>query len=288
MSDSVSVLFLLPKWIQRGLDGGTLERVGGVIRDVDGKKVRAWLSESSEVAREAVDEAGGPDVVAILQAQVADLTSQAALHRKLDHITDVTEATLRGTLRIEGQVDELRQEQLSQLADPILEALDHLEAANTAEESGTLSNAATLGLARGRTRICRWLLARTGEQLVAELPLVRRLTHALLLGGAIEIARLDGTGAERVLDHLDGTLEAVERLVRSVKPGARLPTSRELTGMQGRKEYLGELAEARWTVGSTELRTLGSQEPVALLDADGVERGLLVVVEEREFSHVPR
>ncbi len=58
--------------------------------------------------------------------------------------------------------------------------------------------------------------------------------------------------------------------------------------MRGRKQYLADLEAARWTVGSKELRQLGRNAPVALIDVDGVERGLLVVAEEPEVAHVPR
>jgi hypothetical protein len=46
----ITVSFQVPAWIEKGLANGTLERVGGVIRDASGsKKVRAWLREGSSV-----------------------------------------------------------------------------------------------------------------------------------------------------------------------------------------------------------------------------------------------
>jgi hypothetical protein len=289
MSETVQVFFLLPDWIRQGLDSGSLERVGGVIRDVDGKRVRAWLSETGEIVQETAPEAlRGQSVVALLQAQVVELGSDAAIHRKLDHIADVTERTLRSTLRLEVQVDDLREEQLTQLADPILEALDHIEAAAHAAESGALVDAATLGLARGRTRISRWLLARSGEQLVAEMALTHRLVMAVLLGASLEIGRVGPSGADRVLEQLGGALTEVEARVRAVRPSSRLPTSREVEGMRLRKAFLVDLGLALFTLGSSELRALGQRTPIALIDQDGVDRGLLIVVEEPEVVHVPR
>ncbi len=289
MSETVNILFLLPENLRRGLADGTLKRKGGVILHTEDNRVRAWLRETGEVAQQTGTQvADGGQIVAMLQAQVADLTSQAALHRKLDHIAEVAEANLRATLRIEGQVDELRREQLTQLADPILVALDHIEAAATAADHDVLEAAATVGLATGRRKLCRWLLARKGEELVADLPLVRRLTHALLLGASLEIGRMDPKGAERVLDQVAEVLDSVYKLTRGVRPSSRLPSVRELAGIKGRKEYLEELETARWTVSSLELRTLGQQTPVALIDADGVDRGLLVIVEQPEVVHVPR
>jgi tetratricopeptide (TPR) repeat protein len=45
MSLPVTVTFMLADWIVKGLKDGTLERVGGVIREVDSKRVITWLRE---------------------------------------------------------------------------------------------------------------------------------------------------------------------------------------------------------------------------------------------------
>ena len=289
MSETVNVLFRLPEEIRRGLADGTLKRKGGLILHTEDNRVRAWLRETGDVAQSTGSQlANGGEILAMLQAQVVDLSSQAALHKKLDHIAEVAETNLRATLRIEGQVDELRREQLTQLADPVLVALDHIEAAATAADTDVLEAAATVGLATGRKKIIRWLGARTGEQLVGDLALVRRLTQALLLCTGLEIGRMDPKGAERVLDQVTEALDDVYALIRAVRPASRLPSARELAGMKGRKEFLEELELARWTVSSPELRTLGAQTPVRLIDIDGVDRGLLVVVDETEAVHVPR
>jgi hypothetical protein len=41
----VTVTFMLADWIVKGLTDGTLERVGGVIREVGSKRVITWLRE---------------------------------------------------------------------------------------------------------------------------------------------------------------------------------------------------------------------------------------------------
>lgn len=46
----INVLFEVPAEIAEGLANGTLERKGGVIRDVGNKQVHAWLQEMGEVA----------------------------------------------------------------------------------------------------------------------------------------------------------------------------------------------------------------------------------------------
>lgn len=45
MSLPVTVTFMLADWIVKGLTDGTLERVGGVIREVGSKRVITWLRE---------------------------------------------------------------------------------------------------------------------------------------------------------------------------------------------------------------------------------------------------
>ncbi|QFS47157.1 hypothetical protein [Nostoc sphaeroides] len=45
MSLPVTVTFMLADWIVKGLTDGTLERVGGVIREVGSKRVISWLRE---------------------------------------------------------------------------------------------------------------------------------------------------------------------------------------------------------------------------------------------------
>ncbi|MHC5728331.1 MAG: hypothetical protein ACYTXY_30300, partial [Nostoc sp.] len=45
MSLPLTVTFMLADWIIKGLTDGTLERVGGVIRDVSTKQIVSWLRE---------------------------------------------------------------------------------------------------------------------------------------------------------------------------------------------------------------------------------------------------
>ncbi|WP_242051176.1 MULTISPECIES: hypothetical protein [Nostoc] len=45
MSLPVTVTFMLADWVVKGLANGTLERVGGVIREVGTKQVVTWLRE---------------------------------------------------------------------------------------------------------------------------------------------------------------------------------------------------------------------------------------------------
>lgn len=50
---SLDVVFDVPEWINQGLNDGSLERVGGVIRDQQGR-VRAWLQEGSSVSSDSL------------------------------------------------------------------------------------------------------------------------------------------------------------------------------------------------------------------------------------------
>jgi hypothetical protein len=46
----IQVSFLLADWVAKGLQDGTFERVGGVIRDVASKKIVTWLRDTNSVA----------------------------------------------------------------------------------------------------------------------------------------------------------------------------------------------------------------------------------------------
>jgi hypothetical protein len=50
MSLPIQVTFLLADWVSKGLQDGTFERVGGVIRDVTSKKILTWLRDTNSVA----------------------------------------------------------------------------------------------------------------------------------------------------------------------------------------------------------------------------------------------
>ena len=49
MSLALTVTFALADWVVKGLENGTFERVGGVIREVGTKKVVAWLREVTSI-----------------------------------------------------------------------------------------------------------------------------------------------------------------------------------------------------------------------------------------------
>ncbi|WP_199291027.1 hypothetical protein [Sphaerospermopsis sp. FACHB-1094] len=46
----IQVTFALASWVAKGLQDGTFERVGGVIRDVASKKIVTWLRDTNSVA----------------------------------------------------------------------------------------------------------------------------------------------------------------------------------------------------------------------------------------------
>lgn len=48
---TVNATFYIPKSIEQGLSNGTYERIGGVIRDANSKKVVTWLREGSQVVK---------------------------------------------------------------------------------------------------------------------------------------------------------------------------------------------------------------------------------------------
>lgn len=60
MSSVLTVTFTLPAWIAKGLADGTLERVGGVIREVGTKQVITWLRDFIPSASPAISPALNP------------------------------------------------------------------------------------------------------------------------------------------------------------------------------------------------------------------------------------
>ena len=60
MNLPIQVTFALPSLVAKGLQDGTLERVGGVIRDVISKKIVTWLRDSNSVAPSVISVAANP------------------------------------------------------------------------------------------------------------------------------------------------------------------------------------------------------------------------------------
>ncbi|MHC5597435.1 MAG: hypothetical protein ACYTXC_16090 [Nostoc sp.] len=59
MSLPLTVTFMLPDWIIKGIEDGTLERVGGVIRKVGSKHIVTWLREPGLSTGNQLGELGG-------------------------------------------------------------------------------------------------------------------------------------------------------------------------------------------------------------------------------------
>jgi tetratricopeptide (TPR) repeat protein len=60
MNLPIQVTFALPSLVAKGLQDGTFERVGGVIRDVISKKIVTWLRDSNSVAPSVISVAANP------------------------------------------------------------------------------------------------------------------------------------------------------------------------------------------------------------------------------------
>ncbi|BAZ83338.1 hypothetical protein PN497_20405 [Sphaerospermopsis kisseleviana CS-549] len=58
----IQVTFALADWVAKGLQDGTFERVGGVIRDVASKKIVTWLRDSNSVDNAAISAKGFSDL----------------------------------------------------------------------------------------------------------------------------------------------------------------------------------------------------------------------------------
>jgi hypothetical protein len=56
----IQVTFALASWVAKGLQDGTFERVGGVIREVASKNIVTWLRDSNSVAPSVISVAANP------------------------------------------------------------------------------------------------------------------------------------------------------------------------------------------------------------------------------------
>lgn len=91
---SIQVLFEVPDDILQKLADGTYERVGGVIRTMDDKKVVAWLNEAGETLKDSTPGQGLPDILAgqqlLMGLQVANLAVSVVgfvvVYRKLQQV----------------------------------------------------------------------------------------------------------------------------------------------------------------------------------------------------------
>lgn len=59
-TNSSYLSILLADWVAKGLNDGTFERVGGVIRDVTSKKIVTWLRDTNSVAPSVISFAANP------------------------------------------------------------------------------------------------------------------------------------------------------------------------------------------------------------------------------------
>ena len=88
MSLPIQVTFALPSLVAEGLQDGTFERVGGVIRDVTSKKIVTWLRDSNSVA---------PSVISVASEGFSDV------NKRLDGVENQIDSlgqTLQGSQSI--------------------------------------------------------------------------------------------------------------------------------------------------------------------------------------------
>ena len=67
MNLPIQVTYALASWVVKGLQDGTFERVGGVIRDVTSKKIVTWLRDSNSVA---------PSVISVASEGFSDVNQR--------------------------------------------------------------------------------------------------------------------------------------------------------------------------------------------------------------------
>ena len=128
---SISIVFELSQEVLDGLASGKYERVGGVVRTTDGKKVVTWLTEIGEAAP---DTDGLPSILSgsnmIMGMQVANMAVSAAgtalIYRKLLQIEQQIQG-LSGQLgQVSKDLDWLDHKHLLQHLAPVSSALNEI------------------------------------------------------------------------------------------------------------------------------------------------------------------
>lgn len=94
---SINVLFELPMHIAQGLENGTYERIGGVVRKIGDKKIVVWLSEAGE---KLSNESQLPSILTspqmMMGLQVANLAVNVAGFAMIYHKLQQVERQLQG------------------------------------------------------------------------------------------------------------------------------------------------------------------------------------------------
>lgn len=130
--NSMEVVFEVPAAIQAGLASGTLERVGGVIRDTQSKAITSWLREGSSLSQAANVPIWGSatQVISLLNTGGMLLNlgvstaSLVIIMQRLDKLTNAIDA-LEETIRSEFKRDRDRG-----FTSALESARDALEASN--------------------------------------------------------------------------------------------------------------------------------------------------------------
>lgn len=111
----LTVLFEIPAKIPEGLATGSLERVGGVVRDFSSKKVVMWLQEGGSLASKALSQpplAGGANALAAASPWLAaanlgvSVAGFAMLLQQLYRISDQIRAVEAKVDRVSHKLDD--------------------------------------------------------------------------------------------------------------------------------------------------------------------------------------
>jgi hypothetical protein len=156
---SLHVQFDIPDWVIEGLQDGSLERIGGVVREKASKAVRLWLSETGDFSWEKAASAlpqeiaelgvGGVAGVALQTTNLA--VSVVGLSLILNRISrlETRLSQMDGTInRIGDDVQRLGQRQLLHALATLKAALKRVENARLVARDSTRTQLLTDSLAR--------------------------------------------------------------------------------------------------------------------------------------------
>ncbi|MEB3361703.1 MAG: hypothetical protein VKI42_06215 [Synechococcaceae cyanobacterium] len=135
---NINVVFDVPAKVAQGLLNGSLERVGGVVRDTSSKQVVMWLQEGGSTVSQAIAQpplAGGAGAIggASLVLNAANLAVTAAgfavVIQQLNRISDQIKSIEAKIDRVSDKLDDLALAKLKAGINACQDAVDHTDPA---------------------------------------------------------------------------------------------------------------------------------------------------------------
>ena len=156
MMSEINVTFKVPAWIEEGLANGSLERIGGVIRDKQGK-IRALLSEGekinleqpSDLLAQQMSQLGMSSSI-MMGLQVANLAVSAAgfalVHRKLQKVEQQLSNVSGQLVKVDKDIAWLDQKEMVKQVARIAAALQTLQESELYNDPDSTSHLMVMAL----------------------------------------------------------------------------------------------------------------------------------------------